>query len=161
MAPEADNQFMAIFPEKFSTSMDVPFVFHFFTAVFALMLGLSCCEAAVITSASGVSLRLDASNGSYQLTAKQPAWELGGSLNQPLKNVAANQGRDAIGAYQQLAFEWQDGQTPMSGQIRVYEEKPLALFSQTCGAATEMPPPAFPDFKSVAGQTACFQLRPS
>ncbi|HXR48328.1 MAG TPA: hypothetical protein VN784_12905 [Candidatus Limnocylindrales bacterium] len=129
---------------------------HAFTAVFALTLGLSCCEAAVITSTSGVSLRLDASNGSYQLTAKQPAWELGGYINQPLKNVAANQGRDPIGSYQQLAFEWQDGETPMSGQIRVYEEKPLVLFSQTCGAATEMPPPAFPDFRVLPGKLHVF-----
>jgi hypothetical protein len=124
--------------------------------VFALTLGLSCCEAAVITSTSGVSLRLDASNGGYQLTAKPPAWELGGCINQPLKNVAANQGRDPIGSYQQLAFEWQDGQTPMSGQIRVYEEKPLVLFSQTCGAATELPPPAFPDFRVLPGKLHVF-----
>lgn len=147
---------MAIFLEKFLTSLYFPFVPHAFTAVFALTLGLSCCEAAVITSTSGISLRLDASNGSYQLTAQQPAWELGGCLNQPLKNVAANQGRDPIGSYRQLAFEWQDGQTPMSGQIRVYEEEPLVLFSQTCGAAAEMPPPAFPDFRVLPGKLHVF-----
>jgi hypothetical protein len=147
---------MAIFLKKFPTSMYFPFVLHFFTAGLTLTPGLSCCEGAVITSASGMSLRLDARTGSYQLTAKQPAWELGGSINQPLKNVAAIQGRDAIGIYQQLAFEWQDGQTPMSGQIRVYKEKPLALFSQTCGAATEVPPPAFPDFKVLPDKLHIF-----
>lgn len=125
-------------------------------AVFALILAVSHCEAAVIISAGGMSLRLDASDGNYQLTAKQPAWDFSGSVNQPLNNVAANRGRDAIGNYQQLAFEWQDGQTPMSGQIRVYEEKPLALFSQTCGAATEMPPRAFPDFTALPGKLHVF-----
>ena len=68
------------------------------------MLAANHCEAAAISSASGVSLRLDASTGSYQLTAKQPAWDFSGSVNQPLKNVAASRGRDAIGDYQQIAL---------------------------------------------------------
>ena len=113
------------------------------------MLAANHCEAAVISSASGVSLRLDAITGSYQLTSKQPAWDFSGSVNQPLKNVAASRGRDAIGDYQQIAFEWQDGQKPMSGQIRIYSEKALALFSQTCGVAAETPPAAFPAFTKL------------
>jgi len=132
------------------------FAFHFFAVVSALTLALNRCEGAVITSASGISLRLDASSGNYQLSAKQPAWKLGGSIIQPLKNVTANRGHDPIGGYQQLVFEWQDGQTPMSGQIRLYEEKPLALFSQSCGAATEMPPPAFPDFTRLPDKLHVF-----
>ena len=110
------------------------------------MLAANRCEAAIISSASGVSLRLDASTGSYQLTVKHPAWDFSGSVGQPLKNVAASQGRDAIGDYQQIAFDWQDGPKLMSGQIRLYNEKALALFSQTCGAASETPPAAFPAF---------------
>jgi hypothetical protein len=124
-------------------------IFQPFFAAFALMLAANRCEAAVISSASGVSLRLDASTGSYQLTAKQPAWNFSGSVNQSLKNVAASQGRDVIGDYQQIAFEWQDGQKLMSGQIRIYNEKALALFSQTCGAAEETPPAAFPAFTKL------------
>ncbi|HKW29767.1 MAG TPA: hypothetical protein VJT54_10555 [Verrucomicrobiae bacterium] len=126
------------------------------SAVFALMVAAHHCGAAVITSASGMSLRLEAGNGSYQLTAKQPAWELGGSINQTLKAVVANRGHDAIGSYQQLAFEWQEGPTPMSGQIRLYEEKPLAWFSQTCRAATELPPRPFPDFRTLPASLHVF-----
>lgn len=113
------------------------------------MLAVNYCEAAVISSASGVSLRLDAITGSYQLTSKQPAWDFSGSVNPPLKNVSASRGRDAIGDYQQIAFQWQDGQKPMSGQIRLYGEKALALFSQTCGVAAETPPAAFPAFTKL------------
>jgi hypothetical protein len=125
------------------------FVFQTIFAVFALMLAVNYCEAAVISSASGVSLRLDAITGSYQLTSKQPAWDFSGSVNPPLKNVSASRGRDAIGDYQQIAFQWQDGQKPMSGQIRLYGEKALALFSQTCGVAAETPPAAFPAFTKL------------
>ncbi|HUA39069.1 MAG TPA: hypothetical protein VMA35_11810 [Candidatus Sulfopaludibacter sp.] len=137
-------------------SLRFQFVFHFFIVGLALTLGLGRCEAAVVASASGLSLRLNASDGSYQLSARQPAWELGGSINQPFQDVATGQGRDAIGHYRQLSFEWEDGQTPMRGQIRIYEEKPLALFSQTCGAATELPPRAFPDFQVLPGKLHVF-----
>ena len=37
----------------------------------------------------------------------------------------------------------------MSGQIRLYGEKALALFSQTCGVAAETPPAAFPAFTKL------------
>jgi hypothetical protein len=118
-------------------------------SVFVSAPGLSGVHAAVITSAAGLSVRLDASSGAYQLAAKKLVWQWAGSLNQPLKNVDASRGSDAIGRYQQLAFDWQQGQTPMSGQIRIYEEKPVALFLQTCRSAAEIPPPAFPDFTEL------------
>jgi len=118
-------------------------------AVFLLAPGLSWAHAVVLTSAAGLSVRVDANTGAYQIKSKKPAWQLAGTLNQSLQNVAASRGTDAIGRYQQLAFDWQQGQMPMSGQIRIYEDAPVALFSQTCRAAMETPPPAFPDFTAL------------
>jgi hypothetical protein len=118
-------------------------------AAFLLAPGLSWAHAVKVTSAAGLSVRVDASTGAYELSSRHPAWQLAGALNQPVQNVAASRGTDAIGRYQQLAFDWQQGQMPMSGQIRIYEDAPVALFSQTCRAATESPPPAFPDFTAL------------
>ncbi len=98
---------------------------------------------------SGLSVQADANAGDYRITAKDPAWTFGGSLGAALKNVRTERGHDGVGDYQQIAFEWQTGPTPMTGQIRLYEEKAVALFSQTCGAATEMPPAAFPAFTKL------------
>jgi hypothetical protein len=103
-------------------------------------------SASISASGSGLAVECDADSGDYRVILKQPAWVFGGSLGAPLKNVKSGPGRDGIGAFQQLAFEWRSGAMPMSGQIRLYEEKGLALFSQTCGAAAPTPPPAFPAF---------------
>ena len=100
-------------------------------------------------SQTGLSVRVDAASGGYQIVSQDPAWTFGGTLGVPLKNAVNSRGHDEAGAYQQIAFGWQDGQTPMDGQIRLYEEKPLVLFSQTCIAATETPPSAFPAFTKL------------
>jgi hypothetical protein len=121
-------------------------------AALLLVLSLSDSKAAtqnLVAPASELAVKLDAKSGSYQIVSKEPAWTFGGNLGAALRNVTTSHGRDNVGTYQQTAFEWQNGSIPMSGQIRLYDEKTLALFSQTCGAATEMPPPAFPDFTTL------------
>ncbi|HEX3627256.1 MAG TPA: hypothetical protein VH280_17755 [Verrucomicrobiae bacterium] len=132
------------------------FLLPFAMAMFAAMPGANDVRAAVIKTAAGLSVQLDAKTGGYRISTKKPDWQLAGSLHEPLKDVAASKGADAIGRYRQLAFDWQQGQTPMSGQIRIYEEKLVALFSQTCRAATETAPPAFPDFTALPGPLHVF-----
>src|ERR1700744_1362959 len=104
---------------------------------------------------SGLSVKIDADRGSYEIARKHPAWKFGGSLQAPLKNLASSRGHDDVGDYQQFSFEWQ-AQSPMSGFIRIYDSKPLALFSQTCGAAMATPPPAFPDFTKISKELHVF-----
>src|ERR1035438_7054885 len=128
---------------------------HFFRCVFAaalFTLALRNSEAsatAIAASKSGLCLELDAASGTYRVISKEPAWTLGGSLGVSLKSVTTSRAHDGVGDGRQISFEWRDGQTPMRGQIRLYNEKPLALFSQTCGAATETPPAAFPAFTKL------------
>jgi len=98
---------------------------------------------------SGLSVELDAAAGDYRISSKDPAWTFGGSLGCALKNVKTGRGHDGMGDFRQLAFEWQNGPTPMTGQIRAYENQTVALFSQTCVMAAEMPPAAFPAFTKL------------
>ncbi|MDB6017190.1 MAG: hypothetical protein JWR19_1679 [Pedosphaera sp.] len=117
-----------------------------------LTLALSGSKSATTSLAgtrSGLSVQLDAKSGGYRVISKKPAWTYGGSLTTPLMNITTSRGHDKAGDYQQMAFDWRNGPMPMSGQIRLYDGKALALFSQTCGMATEMPPPAFPDFTTL------------
>ncbi|HEY1662622.1 MAG TPA: hypothetical protein VGI03_09405 [Verrucomicrobiae bacterium] len=121
-------------------------------AVAPLALQPANTEAAninVLTSKSGVSVRVNDRSGNYQITSANPKWTFAGNLGTPLNNSRISRGHDVVGDYQQVDFDWQAGSTPLSSQIRIYDDKPLALFSQTCGAATEVPPPAFPDFTSL------------
>ena len=116
---------------------------------FVVALALGSAKGATLKSAGGLTVQIDAKNGSYQLTAKQPAWSFAGSLNAPLQNVATSHGHDSAGAYKEISFKWSEGQIPMTGRIRLYDEKPVAVLSQTCGTAAEMPPAAFPAFTKI------------
>ena len=98
---------------------------------------------------TGLSVRIDAGRGDYEIVSKNPAWTFGGSLKTPLQKTATARGQDNVGDYQQINFEWQAGELPMSGSIRIYDDEPLAVFSQTSGAATELPPAAFPAFTKL------------
>jgi hypothetical protein len=121
----------------------------FAAALLAFPLKSSAGSMTDVSVPSGLSVQVDASAGDYRITAKDPAWTFGGSLGASLKDVKTGRGHDGAGDYRQIVFEWQNGPTPMSGQIRLYEEKAMALFLQTCDAATEMPPAAFPAFTSL------------
>src|SRR6201999_450669 len=73
-----------------------------------------------------------------------------------LKNSAVSRGKDSIGAYQQIAFEWMQEGRAMSGRIRLYDEKGLVLFSDTCAEAAELPSAPFPDFTKLPADLHVF-----
>ena len=104
----------------------------------------------------GLDVKLDAKQGGYRVISLNPAWTFGGTLAAPLQHVKTGRGHDDLGDYQQTAFEWRDGQLPMSGWIRIYDGQPLALFSQTCGKASELPPAAFPNFTTLPDKLHVF-----
>ena len=54
--------------------------------------------------------------------------------------------KDAVGDYQQISFKFTDAERPMTGFIRLYDEKELLLFSQTLIQASIEPPSPFPNF---------------
>jgi hypothetical protein len=123
----------------------------------AATLALSCAGADI--SSAGLSLHVDGKSGSYELSEKEPAWDLSGSVEAPLKNLTTSRGHDAIGNFRLITFDWQADEKPMSGSIRLYEGEKLAVFSQTCGTAMEMPPGAFPDFKKLPDQLHIFSYQ--
>jgi hypothetical protein len=124
-----------------------------------LALSLYGSEAAIIhltAPENGLSLQLDTAKGDYEISSGDPQWVFAGSFKMPLAAATTSRGKDLVGAYQQISFAWSAGQTPMTGWIRLYSEPPLALFSQTCGAAAEMPPAAFPAFTRVPANLHIF-----
>ncbi len=127
-------------------------IFSPLLAAVLLAFPLQCSAGEIATAselASGLSAQVNREGGDYRITAKVPAWTFGGNLGAPLHKVATSRGRDRLGDFTQIAFEWQEGGKPMSGQIRLYEEKAAGLFSQTCGAAMDTPPAAFPAFTNL------------
>src|SRR6266704_204479 len=117
--------------------------------VFAVCFALLCldarAEAVVVTNAAGLSVTLDAS-GNYTVQSFAPTWTFGGEMGCPIKNAAESSGKDSVGRYLRISFEWTEGGSPMSGEIRLYKEKPLVLFLDTRQSAGELPPAPFPSF---------------
>jgi hypothetical protein len=117
-------------------------------------------EAVVVTNATGLSVSMDL-NGDYTVQSSAPAWTFGGEIGSslPLKNVAASSDQDSIGQYQRISFEWMEESSPMSGEIRLYKEKPLVLFSEQRQNAGEMPPAPFPSFTKIPSDLHVFSYR--
>ena len=101
----------------------------------------ACAES--VHSPGGWTLTVDAATGEYAVTTQTPAWTVGGTLPTPLEAVKTEHGTDAIGSFSAIAFAWHDGGR-RSGSIRIYDARPLALFSVKYDDAVDRSPPAFP-----------------
>jgi hypothetical protein len=101
------------------------------------------------TMPAGLTLQLNPATGTYTLEMGRVNWAFAGTFNGPFAAAITRPGNDAVGSYEQTSFSWRDGHTPMTGFIRIYREQAQALFSQTCGAAMDLPPTAFPDFNKI------------
>jgi hypothetical protein len=125
----------------------------------AFQTSLAAFGGQLSVSNSWVKLKWEEKSGSYEVICADPGWEFSGKLPSASEPATQNEGADAIGAYRQVDFEWQDGGLPMSGNIRVYEEKPLVLFSDTCGQARKTAPAPFPDFSGLPSRLHVFSYR--
>jgi hypothetical protein len=96
----------------------------------------------------GIKLELD-QDGAYKISCMAQGWQFAGKLPSACQSRVQSQNADSIGRWRQINFNWQDGQLPMAGSIRLYDDKPLVLFSDTSGAPDKVPPSPFPDFKDL------------
>lgn len=102
--------------------------------------------AALPPSAAGLAVSVDEASGGYSITDRSPAWTFTGSVGARLSAVKAAAGRDKMGAYQEIAFQWQSDQQPYRGTIRRYDNRPVLLFSLTAQKATAKMGMDFPNF---------------
>jgi autotransporter-associated beta strand protein len=84
---------------------------------------------AVIPNAAGLALSLGA-DGSYNITATDPAWSFTGSLGVTPENVSAVSGADHIGDYTEFQFRYTTS-VPHQAGIRLYTNQPVVLFTDT------------------------------
>ncbi len=113
----------------------------------------------VLTSQSGVSAHFDAATGNYRIMATNPHWIFSGTLTSAATAVSKTNGQDRIGAYQQVAFSWQDGQTPLQGTIRLYQQHPVVLFSYKYLKAANPASVSFPSFTGIPNRLHHFSYK--
>ena len=105
--------------------------------------------AMTLSSPSGVSVQLDAVTGNYRISAEDPGWLFSGTLPSAASDVTKINGHDPIGAYQQMTFTWQNGQTPLEGTIRLYQQHPLLLFQYKYLKDASPASVSFPSFTTI------------
>jgi hypothetical protein len=113
------------------------------------------------TADGGLSVRVDADSGAYEIAEKDPSWHFGGNIGRSLTGLNTSSGKDANGAYHQISFAWTFGTSPMSGSIRLYDDSPVAVFSETSQNAMELPPAPFPSFRFLPPALHIFSYRQS
>lgn len=102
-----------------------------------------------LSSQSGISAQLDPATGNYRIMAENPQWIFSGTLPSAATGVTKTSGQDREGAYQQLTFNWQNGETPLQGTIRLYQREPLVFFEYKYLKASSPASAAFPSFTTI------------
>jgi hypothetical protein len=115
--------------------------------------------ATLSAAKTGISVHLNEATGEYRVEATHPAWAFSGNLGSPAVSVRTSTNRDRFGAYRQIAFAWQSAQTPLEGSIRLYQERPVLLFSYTYVRAASPAPVFFPSFTGMPANLNRFSYR--
>jgi hypothetical protein len=139
------------------TNLSAPTARLLGTVLLTLFLsGVHASASAISAPNNGLSVWVDETTGNYKVITSNPTWTFAGQFDVPITNVVVNRGSDSVGTFQQIAFDWQSAQSPMRGQIRLYDENPLVLFADTCSLAVDEAPAPFPFFTKVPAKLHVF-----
>lgn len=86
-----------------------------------------------------------AASGIWSVTFPSPAWTFSGRVGGGASAIATNAGSDAVGAYHEATFGFDDG-APKRGAIRLYDDRKTVIFRETYLADTRNDGTAFPTF---------------
>jgi len=90
----------------------------------ALLSGYSNAQAGthleIPASDQTIGLTLDISGGRYMLWDSEFGWAFNGKLDGPVTHAALKKGRDLVGPYSEIVFDWKST-VPVRGSIRTYE----------------------------------------
>ena len=95
--------------------------------------------------ATQIEVTVQQATGNYEITSNRFHWTFSGTLGSPFLTLQKMAGRDGIGPFQSLVFQWKQA-VPLQGAIRLYDGKPIVLFEWVILREAEKAPPAFPDF---------------
>ncbi len=94
-----------------------------------LLIPLISRAESVTQASTGLSLSITA-DGRYTIQSADPPMAFAGNVGSFLSDLTAGAGMDNLGSYREIAFHYQNGGLRYAS-IRIYAEKPLAMFSIT------------------------------
>ncbi len=114
--------------------------------LFAAVLGANTIRGA--NAEAALRANVNPNTGVYRLQSISPAWTFSGSVPAPLQGLRHTAGKDRLGTYKQVSFDWLYKGKLVSGAIRTYTACPVAQFIVTFQQATSHCHIQFPDFAS-------------
>ena len=107
--------------------------------IYRALAGVAWMAAALagVNGASGANAKtalraaVNPNTGVYTLQSISPAWTFTGSVPAPVQALHRTTGKDRIGAYRQVRFDWLYKGKLVSGAIRTYRTVPVAQFILT------------------------------
>ena len=137
----------------FCTKPTMPPVSCVASFVLSLLVAIECWISAASASVRavanetgiGVSVNTD---GSFDVTARDPAWKFSGNVGSALSHVVSRRGRDRAGRYREVEFKYETSPAAARvGAIRIYDRRPVVIFKLvflTAGKTSE----SFPTISS-------------
>jgi hypothetical protein len=108
-----------------------------------LSLALTAGPAAATAPASRTTVTVSA-DGGYTIDTNGPRYHFAGSVGVPVSHIRHVTGRDGVGAYHEVDFDYTAGGVGRGSGIRTYDGRPVVLFTTTYrqAAANANPFPA-------------------
>lgn len=128
------------------TNVYIPFPFRLFIAAVFLNLFYFVSYASTMDK-SAISVTVNRQNGDYTIASDNPRWVFSGSIGQSLENIKSTEGKDAIGSYKEISFQWKLDNL-YTGSIRYYQHIPVVLFSLNVPHGAKHIDAVFPAFTS-------------
>ena len=118
------------------------------TAMAGVFLWTAGATQAAQISAGTLKFQINRHTGVYRIQSQTPAMSFQGSIGGPVSAVKTASGKDRIGAYKRIAFQWKQKGVALRASVRLYLHKPVTLFSLRFLRPVGHPRIAFPDFRS-------------
>ena len=109
----------------------------------AILLCPLFAQSAQIKSPAGIAVSLDENEATYQIVYQPEGWTFAGQISHVPAEIKTTRGADQIGAFAELS--WSDGFL-LRDSIRIYDARPIALFTTASSQPTKNWPTDFPNF---------------
>lgn len=130
------------------------------TAVAATLIVLASQLGAQKLATSGLTATVDAQTGDYVVSGPVPGWQFRGSTGSPVQDLVHAASSDALGPFHSLRFNWSWNGVTVTGEIKTYDQRPVARFQLTYDTRPAPHPQLnFPDFTSLPGGLHVFSYR--
>ena len=111
-------------------------------------------------TAEGLTAKLDARTGDYVVSGRVSGWQFRGSTDSPVRDLVRAAGGDALGPFHSLRFNWSWNGVTVTGEIKTYDQRPVARFQLTYDTRPAPHPQLnFPNFTSLPGGLHVFSYR--